>query len=265
MTTTKELTDTKAGNGAIAIPAESVGLTGQADQDDILTPTCSIVQPGSADERGDAGDFYFADGTNVKELDVIVLEIAFTRALWGARGDGNNAPLCRSVDREMGMTLKPVEVTGKDDGSNRADGQMVFIPCAQCRHQNDDKFGPSVGSCKPGFTLMLYDDDHGPFLFFVKGSAIQPVKRQIVSPALRRTQRHLSPDHWTHSWSWKTEKRENDKGKFFVPVLTDLGPVEDPDAYRDLAISLRGRVGDQATQAIINEEVGQQEMPDDES
>ena len=177
--TTQEVA--KRQDGAIALPDEgALGLSGQFDRGDISTPACSIVQPTSKSERGEAGNFWFPDGQTTERLEVVVLEIAGTRTLWAPLEEGEgNAPICRSADRTEGVTNKPSLVLGEGVAKKQQmeDGPGTYLVCDVCPHSNDDPYASGDWLCKPGYTLLLYEEERGPFLFFAKGSAMKIVQR----------------------------------------------------------------------------------------
>jgi len=252
--TTKDLTERES--TALARPEDlDVGLAGDYDSSDVVTPTCAMVQPTSASERGKAGQFYFSDGRSVDSFQAVVLNIYFTRALWGPQGSDYGGPVCRSPDRRMGMTVWPSIVTGKP----QEDGEMVYIPCAECPHANDDKFGMGDGLCKPGETLLMADaETAAPFLFFVKGTALREVTRVIVSPAIMRRNRGEAAAPWRYVLDFSTRLIENDKGKFYVPEISVVATCNDEQAaqWAEMAAASESRAEQQATQAVV-EQAGQ--------
>ncbi len=243
-----------------AIPTEDeVGVSGEMDANDLVTPICSIVQPSSGSERGDDGNFWFSDGKAVAQMEIVVLEIAGTRTLWAPKSEGQNTPACRSANRKEGITTEASKILGakaaKDQGMQ--DGDTVYLPCDLCPHYKDDPFGSADWLCKPGYTLLLHNQD-GPFLFFVKGTAVPPIQRAIVSPALRRIQQKQPAAPWQTLHQFSLRLTENDKGKFWVPQIAAMR-VLDPDEaleYRELSMSLRGRVAEAMEDAALEE--GQQ-------
>jgi len=242
--------------GGVLVPNE-VGVTGAYDQDDIVTPICSIVQPSSGSERGDPGRYWFPDGYAADALaDVVVLGFAGTRTLWAPKGEGDSVPACRSANRQEGMTTRPGLVIGEKEArkQNMEDGKAVYIPCEVCPHYDDDKFGSGDWLCKPGYTLLLFTEERGPFLFFVKGSAINPVKRAIISPALMRIKRGERAEPWRFLYTFNLRMTENDKGKFYVPEIQATGEVEKPEQYEEMAVQLSSNIERSMEQAVEAED-----------
>lgn len=229
--------------------SDEAGMSGELGRDDITTPTCSIVQPSSGSERGNAGTFWFSDGTNLPKLEVVVLEIAGTRTLWAPKGEGDSGPICRSPNRREGLTEDPDLVLRDLTAERKADLAIAggdgpaYIPCDVCPHYKDDPFARGDYLCKPGYTLLLHEVDQGPFLFFVKGSAMGIIKRKIVSPALIRMQQGQPAAPWRNMWDWSLELKEGKQGKYYVPAITSIGVVEDPETYERMSAELRGEAG----------------------
>jgi hypothetical protein len=249
---TKQSEDTKA-----LAPVNEPGVSGTYDSDDFVTPICSIVQPSSGSERGEPGKFWFPDGFTAEKLtEIIVLAFSGTRTLWAPKGEGDSVPVCRSPNRRDGMTTRPSLVIGEKEAKAQGmkDGSMVYIPCEVCPHFRDDKFGSDNWLCKPGYTLLLFEEERGPFMFFVKGSAINPVKRTIVSPALMRIRQGqpAAPWRWTHDFS--LHMTENDKGKFYVPDIKQSGDVEDAEAYLGMSQEMAGIIERQMEASVIDED-----------
>src|SRR3990167_4536996 len=93
----------------LALPSDGVGMSGEFDRDDVLLPTCTLVQPTSKSTKGEQGKFCFQDGQMLDEMQIVVLRIAATRSLWEdmATGGTGEGPVCRSDDRKVGYTERP--------------------------------------------------------------------------------------------------------------------------------------------------------------
>ena len=244
--------------GVMIPPPGEDGASGAYDQDDLVTPACSIVQPGSASERGEQGNFYFPDGFTTERLEgVIVLAFSGTRTLWAPKSDGgDSAPACRSANRMEGVTTKPSMVFGEKEAKAQQmeDGKMMYVICQACPHFKDDKFGSGDWLCKPGYTLLLYQEERGPFMFFVKGSAINPVKRTIVSPALMRLRQQKPAAPWQFLYDMTLRMTENDKGKYYVPEFKQTGLVEDPEAFLGMSQEMAGIIERQMEASVAEED-----------
>ena len=254
--TTEEVA--KRQDGAIALPDEgALGLSGQFNRGDVSTPACSIVQPSSASDRGEAGNYWFPDGHTTERLEVVVLEIAGTRTLWAPKDTGETSPVCRSADRTEGLTNKPSMVLGEDVAKKQhmADGPGTYLVCDVCPHSNDDPFGSGDWLCKPGYTLLLYEEERGPFLFFAKGSAMKIVQRMIVSPALMRLRQKRPSAPWQTSFEWTLQLRENEKGKYYTPEIKALFQLKPEDAkrYEEMAMEMAGKMGERMEAAVQEE------------
>lgn len=248
---------------------EEPGLHGEFDQGDIALPICAITQPTSAEERGEAGLFWFNDGRSVAEMDTVVLDILSTRTLWAPRGKGNiDGILCRSNNRREGNMRYPTVVLGKERAKALGiadDSQPAIMVCAECPHYNDDQFASSDYLCKKGFTLLMVDrDTETPFLFFVKGAAMRVVIRSVVSPTVMRVKRNQPAAPWTTPYHWSTLKTENAKGKFWVPQITPLPPLSDEDAayYAEMSVSMAGRAAEQLDEEDLGVTDASAEQPE---
>ncbi len=250
-------------SNAPTIPTDGeVGMTGRATQEDMVTPTCSIVQPTSSSDRGEAGQYFFSEAGAVADFEAVVLDVAFTRTLWPPIEEGEGQPACRSADREMGLTNNPSKVLGKKVAAEQGmkDGETAFIPCDDCPHANDDKFARDAWLCKPGFALLLHNE-YGVSIFFVKGTAINAVRRTIVSPALRRITQGKAAAPFSALFRFSLTLREDGAQKYYVPEISTVRLLEGNELaeYAEIASTFRGRISDQAAADVEQEgEQGQQ-------
>ncbi len=262
MTPTKAVAEQEAARLPATYNPDEAGLAGRDDESDVLTPACSIVQPTSGSERGEPGTYWWSSGENAKTFEAMVLQINFTRTLWAPKSTGANAPICRSADREMGMTTQPSEVLGTDVAKSQGmeEGEMAFIPCEHCSHFKDEPWGGGDYLCTKGHTLLLFNAEHGPFVFYVKGTAVGPVKQAVISPAILRRKQQQPLNLCGTEWTWGLTLTENDKGKFYVPTLMPGRTLDAAEAteHEAMAAEMRGRVSQQMATAV--EEEGQQEL-----
>ncbi len=165
------------------------------------------------------------------------------------------------------MTTQPVFLigAGKAKELNVVDGEMSYVPCEMCR------FGESAKTfkrdkdglwCPNTYGLILHEEEHGPFIFYVKGTAMSPFQRAIISPVLQRRDREGIIDPWRFTYSLKTRIVENEKGKFYVPEVAKIGDTEDMKRFHDMAVALDTRVSDTMSQAAEDE--GQAGLPEED-
>ncbi len=233
------------------------GMTGVPDEGDIITPTCSIVQPTSGSERGEAGTYWWSSGINAATFEAVVLHLNFTRTLWAPKASGMSTPVCRSADRVKGWTRLPQVVASKKPDKEDATPieDALDLDCNGCEHFEDDSYGSGDWLCTKGQTLLLYSHEQGPFVFYVKGTAVGPVKRAIISPALLRDKQGKLVNLCGTLWTWGLSMTENDKGKFYVPTLAIsevLGLAEIAE-YETMAAEMRGNVSEQMVAAAQTE------------
>ena len=248
------LAPTSNSERALAIPESGGGLSGAFDQGDLKLPTCSLVQPMSQD-RGAAGRFWFdQEGRSEETFTAIVLNIIGTAAMWEPISAETRGPVCKSVDRVMGITNKPSVVLGtamEDSG--------MYIECARCPHHADwevMKSGPM--HCSKGFTLLMCDTEmQQPFLYYVKGTQFSPVRDRIVSPALLRRKRYGNAEPWLTPFTWSAREVVQPGKKYWVPIITMQQPLGDEARafYADLSAHLAGKAELQAIEEM--EEQGQ--------
>lgn len=238
--------------------AGAAGLSGEFGQQDIVLPICSLSQPMSQD-KGPEGHFFFADGTSLEEMDVVVLDVVATKGLWLPIDDesAGEGPLCRSADRVMGLTSNPERVLGKD--AMRAlditdDGKPTYLICKDCRyHASATTFGRDEKGlwCPNGYTLLMYERNlKQQFIYFVRGSAVKPVKQRIVSPALIRFRQSGVAAPWANPFEWKPKEVTEGKKKWWAPEIAPLeafGEVE-ADFYGDMSAELSGRAAQQSVE-----------------
>ena len=233
----------KRDNGALAIPDDQTGLSGEFGRADIVMPVCSLAQPMSQD-KGNEGRFWFPDGRSLETMETVVLNVLATRTLWGPIDSGIGAPLCRSVDRKMGITSYAsfVEAPGPMEESDQ-----TYVPCSDCRfHNTATNFEKIDGLwCPYGYTLLMVDVELGePFIYFIKGMQTRAVRQRIVSPILMRFQQTGKVTPWANRFTWTprlVEEKEK-KRKYWVADIQASEPIsdDDQDFYRELSASLRG-------------------------
>jgi hypothetical protein len=229
----------------------------------MVMPVCSLVQPMSQD-KGEEGKFWFADGTALDSMKTVVLEIVATRALWAPVDSGLGAPICRSADRRMGMTLYRSFIEDSGDPMKLHEEDQAYIPCPDCRFFETARSFEKVDDlwCPFGYTLlMVHAETDEPFLYFVKGMQMKPVKQRIVSPALLRIKKtgKATPYANVQEWRARLVEEKEKKRKYWVADIMSGDALSDAEqeSYREMSISLRGRAAEQIEEAAAEE--GQQE------
>ena len=219
------------------------GMAGEFDETDISIPSVTLVQSMTPDKGGaEDGDWLFSDGRSFPTIDVVVLHIAATRDLWGTR-DSDEGLICKSQDRRLGLAVNPARVYM--DGDKGTDAMNII--CQECPHFDDDQFAKSTEDnllCKKGYTLLLYEVEHKfPFIYYVGGAAMKPIKARVVGPARLHQQQTGMSEPWR--FIYHVEGKLN-TGKFtfwtpafFIPEDGKLGE-DDRDRYASLSRSYRG-------------------------
>ncbi len=249
-------------SAALALPTDGVaGLTGSFGKGDITIPICSLAQLMSQN-KGEAGKFYFPDGRSLDMMQTVVLDIVATRAMWAPISESLEGPLCKSADRVYGIPLDAARVLEGEVLPGYQEGDP--IPCARCPHYGDAETFTEDKTrllCRNGYTLLMVDfETDAPFLFFVKGSAVKPVKQRIVSPALMRFKRTGKAEPWAQVYDWTAKLVEQPGKKFYTPEIMPSTELDDAakDYYAAMSADLRGRAGAQTIETP--ESLGQQEL-----
>ena len=229
---------------------EETGLHGDFDQGDVALPMCAITQPTSAEERGDAGMFWFNDGHSVEAMETVVLDIIGTRTFWAPKGKSDiDGIICRSTNRRDAVARYPALVLSTEPAKEKSVAlDTQFMECQRCPHYNDDQYASDDYLCKKGYTLLMADSTtKNVFLYYVKGVAMKPVTARIVSPVIARTKRGAAAAPWLTPFRWTIHPVQNKKGKFFVPDVIPAPPLSDKDAgfYADLSESMGSRAAEQ--------------------
>ncbi|MCL5266106.1 MAG: hypothetical protein M1343_13105 [Chloroflexi bacterium] len=180
-------------------PIEDVeGLEG-FDRSDVTIPRRSIIQPTSDKNRGELGSFFDnLTGEAIPEMEVIILRISKSRALWTPGENRSKNPECRSNDSIHGCTV----------GEN-----PVERLCTQCEYNPDvnqslwDKatFNPRVHRRCPEQRDFLCIDyaDGSMFQLTAKGMSVKSIKpiislfantRKPVYSAIIKLWAQLDPD-----------------------------------------------------------------------
>lgn len=244
--TTKDVA-TRPTGGPLAIPEGTTGLSGEFGQQDMSIPICSLVQPMSQD-KGEEGHFWFPDGRSLKRMEIIVLDIVATRALWRPIEENSDGPLCRSADRKVGLTDDPDRVMG-DMAADKYDEGSVELDCIACPHYEDFNIFERGQFCRLGYTLLCHERvEDIPFLYFVKGVAVKPVKQRIVGPALQRVQRGKLATPWMVPFQWTAKLIEVPGQKYWMPEILPLEPLEESAAnyYAEMSLDMSGRASAQS-------------------
>jgi hypothetical protein len=179
---------------------ELVGVSGQVDQSDFVLPYMKIVQPTSPE--GTKGNFIFDSGIEKEQVDFVVLHIALTRT-YMLTGE---SLVCSSRDRVVGYPRKPnLVAVGAEDGRP--------FECAVCPHNTDSPF--EKDGCKLDYELTMYDlEDQEPFIFRVRGLATKEFRARVLNAPLSGRK-----PPWFAQFSMVTEKQQNAKGTFYMPVI----------------------------------------------
>lgn len=228
-------------NGAVTeYEGADAGMAGNYDDDDLKLPTCSLVQPMSQG-RGGAGTYWFAqEGRNTESFTAVVLSIISTAGMWGEVGSDAGL-VCKSADRELGLTQTPGLVLGKPDLPEGAQ----YIACGECPHHADwNTKGGGPMMCKKGYTLLMCEQgDDVPFIFYVKGMAYFRVNDHIASPARLRYKRTGRSEPWLTPFTWTAEEVVQPGKKYWVPVIKAQAALDDErrNFYGSLAAQLSGK------------------------
>ena len=243
------------GNGReLVVPDGDDGLSGEMGSQDLIVPTCSLVQPMSSQDKGERGKFYFSEGMALDELNVAVLRIAFTRTMWSDIDEdiqGLNGPICKSVDRLVGLTNLPEFVTGAAVLREVLPHEdKTDLNCATCRFKETANFGVEVDNlrCRWTYTLLMVDiETRDPFLYFVHGMQMRSVLRNIITPARKRREKTGNGQPWLNAYHWKPRMVE-EKRNYTVDITTgDQFGEEDLAEFAAMSAELR-RHAEQASQ-----------------
>ena len=227
---------------ALATVADD-GMAGEFDETDISIPSVTLVQPMTPDKGGaEDGDWLFSDGRSFPTIDVVVLHIAATRDLWGTR-ESDEGLICKSQDRRMGFTEVPLRVFGPEANVS----EPMNIVCQECPHFDDDQFAKSTEGnllCKKGYTLLLYEVEHKfPFIYYVQGAAMKPIKARVVGPARLHWEQTGASEPWRFIYHVEGKKNTTKftfwTPDFFIPK-DGLLEEDERDRYASLSRSYRG-------------------------
>lgn len=193
---------------AVTTQTEPIGIGGEADPSDFVTPIVSLVQGSSAE--GTAGMFRSSAGTEKAKVRFVVLHIQRTRTFFL----NDEGLVCRSNDRRTGYPKKP-QFVADDAAENQP------FECNVCPHYSD------VGrdGCRMDFALTCYDlDAEEPFMFRVKGAALGVFKYRLINDVARGKK----PPWFTQFVMISDKKSDKERGRnWYEPVLT---PGDDFDA-----------------------------------
>jgi hypothetical protein len=222
----------------LALDAELAGLFGDAageglenvTSSEIVLPRLGIIQPTSpmveagTAKPGDIANLLTGEnyGTSVQ---LYPLMFWSTRIFWESKAL-NSAILCSSKDGRNG-TLK-TDLTG---------GGV----CARCpQAQWHDGEGPACTEFKNllviPFAYATPEEEldailnTAPTVFSAKRTSVKALN-QFLSTAVAIRAAGKPVPLFSSKWALSTEKKENDKGKFFLPVFKRLGYVDTKEMF----------------------------------
>ena len=254
MTTKTEVAKPQENGQALVVPGGGDGLSGEMGPQDIIVPTCSLVQPMSSQDKGERGKFYFSDSMALDALNVAVLQAAFTRTMWSDINEDIkdlNGPICKSNDRLTGHTNLPEFVEGAAVLREVLPHEdKIDMSCASCRFKGTADYGVVVDGlrCRWTYTLLMVDiETRDPFLYFVHGMQMPPVLRAIITPARKRAKKTGNAQPWLNAYHWEPRFVE-EKKNWTVDITTgDQFGEEDLAEFAAMSAELRSHA-EQASQ-----------------
>lgn len=203
--------------GSIAIE----GLEG-LNQQDLILPRKTIIQPSSKREGADEHLGYFHDNLSnemVPSIEAVILQISHARTLWS--GDqSDSTPECASYDG----------VTGR-----------VYGACADCQFNYDADPGvwgdKDIKQCRKGYLFLSSDRADGSmFLLGAMGTSVKPARILISS----FVQKRRSP--FSAVVKFETQKIIEEKGKYYILKATISKWLTDDETreYREMHLALKG-------------------------
>lgn len=236
MPTSKELT-TKAENGLAPLPDGYLEDFPEGyDEADHTLPVFTIVQPTSSVEKkalGKDGQFVAKDGTTYDTLRFVLISVQYGRGLpapFEGHDKGGQMWYCRSDDRRMGLMFEPMAVLGED--GRDIEGQ-TYIECGNCPHFEDEKKWAENG-CRYTYLLRCIDrETERPFGFFVRSSAVAPIRSVIVdgvTPRVMKGGNVMPPQHvfWWAEFEMSTIQKQG-KGIYYVPQPRVSKPLDESE------------------------------------
>jgi hypothetical protein len=214
------------GGGALAVPDD--GFTGLEDFDastDAVMPRIKIVGKEAMFEDNLTGEKH-------DKISVILLGLVKQRILWDAEVEENAAPMCRSLDFQLGLPASdfPTKVSGFDRALVEAaqkDGGGPALPCASC---NLKEWGTnprgSTPWCSEQHTYpLLMEQGIGsgiwqPAILTLQRSGIKASKAYITGFARSRTPLYTAKT----LISLQAQKRGS--VDYAVPVISRAGATE---------------------------------------
>ncbi len=182
-----------------------VGMSGEFGAQDLETPRAYLVQDQSVD-KGETGTFYL-EGRNYESLDVAVLHIKASRAMW-SDDMGIGHPVCSSDNRKTGRTQFLEFITGDTNRLGAEDEDTTDgLSCASCRFSKTaDNFEKIDGEqCMYTYELLLADlnNNDEPFVYGVKGGQFKIVRRSIIA------QTKTTGRPWTTRYKFTTREMKS--------------------------------------------------------
>lgn len=208
---------------AATVPYE----TGMEDvgREDLVIPRMSLVQPTSdSDEKG---KFLINLTEEAKSLvHMVLLKLTKGRVYFDKKDLNAEHPICGSGDRKVPAPFFTNE---------EPERQPMNAVCEGCVSAEwGDKGEPPP--CAESYTLLGMDTaEHMPFFIAYKGMAIKAVKMLLTMVQLKlETPKHRKLQSMACDFSFEmtSQKKENKKGKFYIPVFKKLTYLEDTP-YRD--------------------------------
>lgn len=196
---------------------EGTGQGGKSDETDFAIPYITLIQASSEkvkDRTAQPGDFLSSEGVKVDHIDFVPLHIQYTRDFYEAEALKR---ICSSADR---ITGRPYDLPRfANAGVELRDGET--LACDSCPFNNMHPWDKVA--CKKGYTVTGYDlDSESPFMFRVKGAAVNVFKNRIVGAvAMGRAK------PWGRQYQMTAVKKSNGGNSWMSP---ELQPTKGHDA-----------------------------------
>jgi hypothetical protein len=199
----------------LATRDQPVGMSGEPDQSDYVTPFLTLVQGTSkyaAEHK--PGSFMLTSGQSFPSVEFVVVHIALTRTYYD-----NEAKelVCSSADRRTGNARK-MEILDPD---SQVTGRLV-IDCTLCPHYLDS---PWAKQCVKDYALTCVDvSTDEAFMYRVKGASTGLFRNKIINPSLRAYQ-----PPWGAIWKMTGAFRQRDGNNWWEPELALVQVISDDD------------------------------------
>lgn len=205
--------------------------------DDLIIPRLKIVQPTNRNENAKVGYFHnVLTGEEKEKLEKVTFLRRYMGRVMFPENDFSGLRICWSYDGEVPAREEILAKTGEEPKAEKCvsgtkDARVFHCDFAKWRESENKKQPHQPPLCKETVSFLGVMDAV-PFSISFHGMAISAVKKMIGSVYLLKKQAAMRGNN-LHLRDFRMEiglkMEKNNKGKFFVPVISGIEEIKDQE------------------------------------